>query len=205
MNVGYNQTISAEAANSIKTVDQNGKTAAQIVFKETSAGLKQVQIQAHGYNSSNADVWNSLAVNISKDGTRSYTITDPSAFCEALHVGDFVSNDQSSAVSVANSTWVNVTSLSLAAGTWVISAVLQFSSNSTGRRTIALSSASGTPSQDARRQGSVAVRAVEGDATYISITSIRVLSSSGTVYVKGHQNSGSAINTYAYANAVRLK
>lgn len=191
---------------SFQCLDKDGELIAAFGSSRETDGRERAYMFAYNEDSSGNAVSNALNLFVAKDGTATYTMTSPSAFCAALHVGDRVTNDQSSAVSMTNSAWVNsICTVSLAAGTWVIAATLQISSNATGRRIAVLSTSSGNPSDADRRQNSAECMAVNGDATYLNVSTTMVLSATTTVYLKGWQNSGSALSAYGYISAVRVK
>lgn len=66
-------------------------------------GRKLTMLEANGTDSNNNSIWNVISSYVDADGTRGYTLTDPAAFCKTLHVGDRVTKDQSTAVSMADS------------------------------------------------------------------------------------------------------
>ena len=122
-----------------------------------------------------------------------------------LHVGDRVTHDQSAAVSMATSSYTNITSVSLAAGTWVIEATAQFASNATGRRYALLSTTSAGQSATDLRQTASTANAVSGAGTYLHVGATKVFTATTTLYLVGWQNSGGNINTYGCITAVRIK
>ena len=122
-----------------------------------------------------------------------------------LHVGDTETKDQTTSVSLGTSAYKNICSVSLAAGTWVVSANIQFESNATGRRYAIISTASGDASTADLRTHSANTAAVSGVYTYINVGTVLTLNSTTTVYLKGWQNSGGNLNAVGYIAAVRIK
>lgn len=204
-NVGYNQIASTQEDRYLNFLDKNGLVLARFYARQDTSGLKQAKIEARGKNSSGNDVWNHISANVAKDGTRSYSMSDPAAFCSALNVGNRVTKDQGTAVSIANSTYSNICSMSLTAGTWVIEGVVQFSSDATtGRRLVFFSTTSQSSSSTDVRQTGMSTNAVSG-TTYVHTGCTKVFSGTTTLYIIGWQNSGSALNCYGYFSAVRIK
>lgn len=107
----------------------------------------------------------------------------------------------STTTSVANSSNVNVASISLAAGTWIVCAKVQFPNNATGRRAVKLS----TTSQDSGSPVSMDVQlAVSGAAMHMSTSRCFKLAAAGTVYLVAWQNSGGALSCIGDIEATRI-
>ena len=102
---------------------------------------------------------------------------------------------------VSTSTNTDVASITLTAGTWLVNARLQFTSNSTGRRAAKLST---TSADSANVISTDARNAVDGGATNIQTERLFALSSQSTVYLIGWQNSGSTLSCAGDIQAVRL-
>lgn len=136
-----------------------------------------------------------------KDGTQSYTLSDPEAFCEALNVGDYVNKDQTANVSMTNSGYTNVASINVAAGTWVVYGNIAWASNATGRRYVYIS----TASQSTVAARAASCNAVNGGTTYQNVAGVIAVGSATTFYLVGWQNSGAALNATGYLRAVRIK
>lgn len=142
---------------------------------------------------------------VDKNGNCTYGLSDPAAFCKALHVGDRVTDEQSTNLSIANAAWKNVCSLSLAAGTWVIEANVQFASNATGRRYIALSETSNAASAGVQRQTCMSGDAVNGASTFLHTGATKAYTEATTLYLVAYQNSGAALNVQGLITAVRIR
>ena len=112
-------------------------------------------------------------------------VSDPAAFCETLHVGDRVEKDQSTAVSMADSSWKNICSISLAAGTWIIEATAQYAANATGRRYAAISETTNAASAAVQRETCNSIPAVNGGTTFIHTGCTKVLTATTTIYLVG--------------------
>lgn len=111
--------------------------------------------------------------------------------------------DKDDNVSVANSTWVKIASITCPAGTWIISGTVYFASNSTGRRYACIHSAS--PTTAAQRQASSNCNAVSGAQTSLNVAGQKAPTSSTTYGLYAYQTSGSALNATGFLSAVRIK
>ncbi len=108
------------------------------------------------------------------------------------------------AVSVANSTWTSLASITLPGGVWLIIGKARFASNATGRRGVRIStSASGSEVGQLAVDSETAISGSETHVTCMWITSN--LSSATSFYLHGWQNSGSALSTLPRIKAVRIR
>lgn len=129
------------------------------------------------------------------------------ALSSLANIGNIIINEPN-AVSVGNSSWTRVGSVTLPSGRWLIVATARFASNNTGRRGILISTSSSVSSAD-NAVGQLAVNssnATSGSYTYVQthwVTSN--LSSSTTFYLQAWQNSGSALSTLPRIRAVRIR
>ena len=185
-------------------VDDNGRYSSYMQSQLRTDGYSFTELGARSWNGS-ASVTNLFRLTSNPDGSKGAYLSDPAVFCEALHVGDRVTHDQSTAVSMANGAWGDVCSISLPAGTWVIEATVQFASNATGRRYAAISETSATASATVQRQTAMSANAVSGAGTYLHTGATKVYAATTTVYLLGWQNSGAALSTYGCITAVRIK
>lgn len=181
--------------------DKDGEFIGQMRLVRETNGCNSLQLMVGNENTSGSEVTNTIGIRVDTDGVRSYTLSDAAAFCEALHVGDFVGKDQTANVSMANSGYTNVTSINVTAGVWVVYANIAWASNATGRRYAYISTASA--SSNGVRVASC--NAVSGGTTYQNIAGVTVLSATTTFYLVGWQNSGAALNATGYLRAVRIK
>lgn len=124
-----------------------------------------------------------------------------SAFCEALHVGDYVTKSQTANVSVANNAVTNICSVELDAGLWILRGNVRFASNATGYRA-AIISQTGTSTDNAAYQ---TTNAVSGTYTFVNVIGIKNPSSTTSYYLNAQQNSGGSLNAIGYLSAVRIK
>lgn len=95
------------------------------------------------------------------------------------------------ATTVNNNTNTNLTSLSLEAGTWVITAGVRFPSNATGLRRMNVATSSGSANAD------VQLMAVNGGSTQLAYTLIVSPTATTTYYLNCYQNSGSNLSLSA--------
>ena len=124
----------------------------------------------------------------------------PANFRKMLALGE-MPTPVNKTTSVANNSNVNVASISLSAGTWVVCARVTFPNNSTGRRAIKLS----TTSLDSGNPVSTVLQnPVSSAATHISTTRCFNLTSTTTVYLIAWQNSGGALSCVGDIEATRV-
>ena len=126
----------------------------------------------------------------------------------AIEPGDMswlgtVVSDSDSSVSVNSASGTNVSSVSLAAGTWIVSYSALFASNATGRRFITLQSTSTAASNTATRGASCP--AVNGGATTLSRCAVVTLTATTTEYLNVYHTAGTAINVDGSIQAIRIK
>lgn len=105
--------------------------------------------------------------------------------------------------SVTSGTWKALASLTLAAGTWLVVASAQFTSNATGRRSLNVSTTRASTSTSAG--AATQVSPVSGAQTVINKTYIIEIANSATYYLNVYQNSGSALTTYCQLRAIRIR
>jgi len=190
--------------NSVIFVDKDGEGIGIVRPYRSTAGQEGVQLIARN-EVNGSQVENAIRTGVESDGTRSYAVTAPAAFRNAIGMGgtaDYTDKEQTSNVSVAASTWTSIASISLDAGTWVIHGNVMYASNSTGRRFAAISSSS--PTSATQRNFCANANAVSGGATSLSTMRIEVLTATTTMHVYGWQNSGNALNATGYIEAVRI-
>ena len=103
--------------------------------------------------------------------------------------------------SVANNTIVNLTSVDLTPGTYIIKANAQFGNNSTGYRELAISSSSST---NGTRHSFTRQMAASGAATQIQVMCIYVVSVNTTYYINARQTSGSTLTVTPGVQVIRI-
>lgn len=118
-------------------------------------------------------------------------------------IGARHADDQSSNVSVANTTWVAIASVELAAGVWILNGNVSFASNATGRRYACIHSAS--PTTAAQRQCATNANATSGAQTVLNLAGSKTPGSTTTYTLYAYQTSGSALNCTGYIAATRIK
>lgn len=106
------------------------------------------------------------------------------------------------ATSVATATTVNLDTITLAAGTWLVTYSVEFASNATGRRVMTLTTNS--TSLTSTPLYMMATAAANGLATNLSRSQVIVATASTTRYLNVYQNSGSALNCRSCIQAVRI-
>lgn len=81
--------VPSSGANTTRTVgmiDSDDDQLARVSFRQRSDGRRCAGLEAHGFNSGGTGVWNSLWAVVDKAGNRSYEMSDPAAFREALRM-----------------------------------------------------------------------------------------------------------------------
>ena len=107
-------------------------------------------------------------------------------------------------VSLASGTsWVNIGSITLTKGTWLLFATLSFSSNPTGRRSMCVSTTR-TGQAGLGYQAYSTMQAVNGAASILHCSRPIVVNSTTTYYLNAAQNSGSALTVYPVIDTIRL-
>lgn len=104
--------------------------------------------------------------------------------------------------SVATATWTPLGSVTLDAGVWVVVFSAQFGANATGRRSINLSTTSGSTSLNA--QAALQLQAANGGYTVVSRANLLDVSATSTYYLNAYQNSGSTLTTTSDIRAARI-
>jgi len=101
--------------------------------------------------------------------------------------------------SCANNTWKEVASISLESGVWVVTYGGAFDTNATGHRDLHFDS-----SAPGAGRYSPLVAAVSGEQTRMNATTILTTSSTTTFRLYARQNSGGALDFYAYIQAGKI-
>ena len=118
-------------------------------------------------------------------------------------IGELVTTDINTAVSVATADYTTIGNITLTAGVWVVKYNVIFANNATGRRAIVLSTSSDSAGSSAeQRVGMASQMAVSGMGTVMC--NDRIISTAGTYRLNVYQNSGSALNVTGYIRAVRI-
>lgn len=105
-------------------------------------------------------------------------------------------------VSCPSGTVTDLTSVDLPKGIYVMSGIVRFASNATGRRKMSFSNAAGT---DGSAIDSDIRAAVSGDMTYCRVTTVReVTAANETWYLNATQTSGAALGALGRIKIVRI-
>ena len=169
-----------------------------------------------GNGTSNNDRSNALTVDWSGNVGIAGDVQDLSGnqlYADATHthstsdvtgLGTRLTDDQSANVSVANTTWTKIASVTLAAGTWMVFGYCSFASNATGFRAVCISSNSTEPTDAEKRQRAANCNAINGGMTRLH-TSASLIPNASTEYsVWAYHNRGSALNVTGFISAVRI-
>lgn len=184
----------------INLLDKNGYWGALFGARANDNGVVYGMLGAQNKKTDGTDVENYINVGVNKDGSRYYAVTDPAAFRSAIGgIGTRKSIWPSSAVSCANNTWVEVASVSLEPGVWIVTYGGAFASNATGHRKLYI----GTSASGVGRSSPTAV-AVNGEQTRFSAVTTYAPTSTTTYNLYANQNSGGALNFFPYIQAVKV-
>ena len=203
---GSNPSSQAIGNSEITFIDKDGDRVARVYTVRETSGKQRVSLSVLNDNGG-TEVSNILSMLIAKDGAKSYEVSDPVAFCSAIGVGDFVSNDISTNVTVASAADTSIGSVSLEAGVWVISYGAKFPINSTGVRSIALNTSPSSPTDYYYRRTCLQTNAVSGSNynTWLHSAAVMSFSSATTIHLIVAQNSGSNKSVQGCISAVKIK
>ena len=159
-------------------------------------------------NGTGSNVYNTLRLMVDGSGTRS-VILDQTSWRNALGYNELTvtgtSIGKGDTVSVPSGAWTTVGEMQFTQGLYLITIVVPFATNNTGRREIGLSVTQNS-SPDRGHLWQDKRNAVNGQGTYARMSGLVNIGASGqTLYVNACQNSGSALNTYPRWSCVRLK
>ena len=188
-------------------MDNDGDLIGRIYVVRTAGGSEQVGIYAYNGDASNGNVNTGFRLGIDRSSNATVGFTHPAAWRAGLNLGEIVTKDISSNVSCAASTYTALGSITLGAGTWVISAGINYASGAVGMRYACISTNSGTTAPSAEEQRSCAEYVYLGTANpcRLNVTRIVSITASTTYYLKGWQNGVSAgLNATGYIRATRV-
>lgn len=195
---GYGSVIFADAYN-----NQIGY-AQTIQIADPDDGMSsKIAIQIGG-NNHDEDDYNTLALGFDEDDNPWISLSYPAAFREALGFSDGTwetQYDTGPSVSVANSSWVELTHITLSAGHWLVLVGGYAASNNTGRRLFHLTSAS---SVTTGRLLTAAMAPSPGGAFFTIIPYLVNPTANTTYNIFGWQNSGGNLNMSALVRAIHI-
>lgn len=108
-----------------------------------------------------------------------------------IHPTPTVTSGSNGSLSVASGTWTTLRSLTLTAGTYLIEAGAGFPSNTTGYRTLCIST--GADSSNAPYPANLRVAPASGTSTILSVHYVFQPTATTTYNINAYQNSGSAL------------
>lgn len=120
-------------------------------------------------------------------------------------IGDLVTDSASVSLASATADATAITSVTIAAGTWVLTGFIRFTANATGQRLANISNTSGASTTAIMEQSGIQQDAVSSGGTYMNVARIVTATSSTTMYLNVRQNSGSTLSTSGFLRAVRIK
>ena len=207
MNAAYNGVPSsgANVTRYLRTMDSSGKDIARIGFRQYASGIRSAMIEAHGYNSSNEDVWNTLSVSVNKAGVRSYSMSDPDAFCTALGLDGIatVIEKTTGSTSTNASVYFDLISQTLTKGTWIYFLSIEFGTNTTGtRRIVCLNTTAGGTGIGLHYRNTQTP--CSGGPTRIKLAGVLRPSASTTYYTTVWHDATTAINAAGVFQAIKI-
>lgn len=114
-------------------------------------------------------------------------------------VGTMISNSTGTAKSIATATWTSLISISLTPGKWIVCGTAFYDSNATGRRSAAICY------NGSRNYYSTCTMTANSGGVTVQTMTVMNLASTGTVDIRGWQNSGAALDVNSvYLRAIRL-
>lgn len=195
-------TTGANVTRVVRMADSNNRQVSRLLLRQAADGRRMASFESHGYDSDGTDIWNRLGSIVTATGERTYDVGDPAAFCEVLHVGDYVTNSASS-VSTTTSNYYDVLNFTLPAGIWMVFANLEFAANGTGRRVACLNTTAGGSGISLQWRSTEA--AMSGAVSRVRVTGVLLPTKSTKYYLTSWQNSGGNLAVSAVIQAVRIK
>jgi len=195
-------SMGANVSRVVRMMDSDDRQVSRLLLRQAADGRRMASFESHGYDANGNDVWNRLGSIVTANGERTYDVGDPAAFCEVLHVGDYVTNSATN-VSTATSVYKDLFNFTLAAGTWMVFANLEFAANGTGRRVAALNTTAGGSGISVQWRATEA--ALSGAVTRVRVTGVLTPSASTKYYLTSWQNSGGNLSVTAVVQAVRIR
>ena len=129
------------------------------------------------------------------------TALGAAAAADVAVIGTVVSDSETVSLASNASSASAITSVSLAAGTWIVQATVGFGASATGSRLLTIATASGSIVQGS----AVQISASSVGGTYLHTGTVLELTEAATAYLNARQNSGSALSTTGWIRAVRVK
>ena len=191
-----NNGVSATTYTGHRMKDANGLDQAASYGAVTTAGLSRNGLWAYNYDSNGNLIGNnSFAVQVTKTGDLTYQMTSPKNFCAALGLGTVVDETAGSSgtISVASATATNIMSVSLGAGTWVITGTVAYQGGSSATAGSYMHCRIGTTSTGTQI-AHAAVGCVKAGNTQVTTVGIKTFSATTTVYLSAQQGTGNSVN-----------
>ena len=180
-------------------MDKNGTWVSTYGSNTQTNGQTRSYIGCNNMKTDGTTATNYLNIGVNKDGSAFYGVTDPAAFRKAIGGIGTRKNVAPDPVSCPNTTWTEVTSVSLEAGMWLVLYGGAFAANATGHRDLFI----GTSAPGAGRVSPTAVAVTGGEQTRMSSAITYNPGSTTTYKLYARQNSGGALNFWPYIQAVK--
>lgn len=159
---------------------------------------------------SNSDIdveWQTTSVSSVPAGSTQATalpVNLVTAYGDLSNTGHYYSHAPS-AVNLSASTWKTIAQLALPAGKYIVSGNARFPSNSTGRRTVILSTSSDSSTDLGIIYTNTDKSWSDGSGyNFVGFCAPLQLGSAQTIYLNAWQNSGSALSTYGRLYVMRI-
>ena len=179
----------------------------------------RTELYAQNYNTSGTSVGlNYIYLTETKSGTQGVAVSTPSGWRSALGLSNgsvtnnlgwtcysgqqYCTAPTSVVTSLSNNTNTHICTLTLPTGLYVIIYMIRFASNSSGRRYMSINSTNEEGSMGIINQ--VNSVAVNGDYTYMQLTSFINATSETTIYFRAYQNSGVALGIAPRYNVLKI-
>lgn len=128
--------------------------------------------------------------------------TLPTGYVSATPANTVLSESPNS-ISLSSGSWKTTASITFSRGIWLLSAFVQFASNTSGRRSAVLST-SQDDGTSIRNMSSDNQTPVNGAITLCRFVDVLQIPTQTTYYLNAYQNSGSSLTTYGRMTAIKI-
>ena len=190
----------------------------------TENGAVRSYLAARNEKTDGTFVENWLSLFVNKDGSRSYTVSDSTAFRKAIGantsgywpvsvggtgISDLgaITTKMGDTTSAASGSWVRLQTTTIASGKYIALVGVYTANNTTGGRQYKLTTEASPSSPSFVTSGGVSLvrsPSPSGWALYDTMSAFVSVSSSTTYYVYGYHTSGSALNMRSYVCFVKI-
>ena len=208
INTSANNGVTSSQTEGFMIKDSANNNIARFISVQETTGDVLAQMAAFNKKTDGTATTNYINVTIKKDGTSSYTVSDPAAFRSAIGAAsnDLTTIGNMAAVSVATSTPTLIYSQVFSKGIWLLHFIANWDKKSGGIRAAIISTNPNATINGARADENI-VDAGNNAAFdwFHGHMKIIELTSDTTIYFKVYQNSGDALNIYPAFSFLKLK